>query len=88
MIAKLPALYKLAVALNVSEAWLMGQDVPMERGAADAAKTDLSLLDNIRLHFGGEIHDIVNIVSSLNEQGKKRVVQYASDIAEIEKYKK
>ena len=29
--AKQIALHKLAVALNVSEAWLMGYDVPMER---------------------------------------------------------
>lgn len=85
---KLPALYKLAVALNVSEAWLAGQDVPMERGATEVAQNNLTLLDNIRLHFGGEIHDIVEIASTLNDQGQKRVVQYASDIAEVEKFKK
>lgn len=39
-VAKHTALYKLAGALNVSEAWLMGYDVPMERGAADAAKEE------------------------------------------------
>lgn len=31
--AKQTPLYKLAVYLNVSEPWLMGYDVPMERGA-------------------------------------------------------
>lgn len=85
---KLPALYKLAVALDVSEAWLMGQDVPMERGSMEVPQSDLTLLDSIRLHFGGEIHDMVRIASTLNDQGQERVVQYASDIAEVEKFKK
>lgn len=29
-------IYKLALVLNVSEAWLMGYDVPMERSSGDA----------------------------------------------------
>lgn len=35
--AKQNSLYKLATALNVSEAWLMGYDVPMTRGVRPAS---------------------------------------------------
>ena len=86
--AKQIALYKLAVALDVSEAWLMGHDVPMERGAASVASNDLTLLDTIRLRYGAETSEIVTLVSKLNDQGKKRAVQSVSDLAEIEKYRK
>ena len=86
--AKQIALYKLAVALDVSEAWLMGHDVPMERGATSVASNDLTLLDTIRLRYGAETSEIVTLVSKLNDQGKKRAVQSVSDLAEIEKYRK
>lgn len=86
--AKQIALYKLAVALDVSEAWLMGHDVPMERGTASVAPNDLTLLDTIRLRYGSETSEIVTLVSKLNDQGKKRAVQSVSDLAEIEKYRK
>lgn len=41
--AKQIALHKLAVALNVSEAWLMGYDVPMERAPSDNECTEEDL---------------------------------------------
>lgn len=41
--AKQQALYKLAVALNVSEAWLMGHDVPMERESNPSPISDTQL---------------------------------------------
>lgn len=45
--AKQVALYKLAIALDVSEAWLMGHDVPMERIEYQANSTS-NLPSNIR----------------------------------------
>lgn len=36
--AKQEALYKLSTALNVSEAWLMGRDVPMQRVSIEDLK--------------------------------------------------
>ena len=37
--------YKMAIALNVSETWLMGYDVPMERGVLNQSET-IELTDN------------------------------------------
>ena len=44
--AKQIALHKLALALNVSEAWLMGHDVPMERKAeiTDITQHELKII--------------------------------------------
>lgn len=39
--AKQDAVYMLAHALNVSEAWLMGYDVPMERGTPSASTSTI-----------------------------------------------
>lgn len=47
--AKQEAVYKLALALNVSEGWLMGYDVPMQRSApADESDDVMELLDALR----------------------------------------
>lgn len=41
--------YDMAKALNVSEAWLMGYDVPMERQAKKDSPTELSLSEGEKL---------------------------------------
>lgn len=49
--AKQVALYKLAVALNVSEPWLMGHDVPMERLLHQRYAMESDLFDKIDCVF-------------------------------------
>lgn len=44
---KQDTVYSLAHALNVSEAWLMGYDVPMERQSSDPVDTTSTLLGSI-----------------------------------------
>lgn len=63
-------LFILGKALGVSEAWLMGFDVPMEptRESQDE-KNELKML-----------------FSSLNDDGKKKVLEYLRDIVSIVKY--
>lgn len=46
---KQDALYKMAKALNVSEMWLAGYDVPMERpNANDVTKDTMVAIDSLR----------------------------------------
>ncbi len=70
-------LYILALALNVSEAWLMGCDVPMERITADKQQ-----LDNMQFALYDEIKDLtdeqksdvlkyVNFIKSQRKENKK-----------------
>lgn len=48
-IPKQDAIYKMALALDVSEAWLMGRDVPMDRiplPDGDLTNMDLTILES------------------------------------------
>ena len=67
----------LGLALHVSEAWLMGYDVPMERDATSHAVSSSLRPDEI---------DILNRISSLNALGRNKVLDYISDLVENEKY--
>ena len=60
-------LYKIAVALNVNEAWLMGLDVPMERKSATTDELMIlfnSLDDNQR-------NNVIDYIQFLKSQSKK-----------------
>jgi len=48
---KQKALYKIAKALNVNEAWLMGYDVPMERLMYEKNAAEVELLECIQVTF-------------------------------------
>ena len=60
-------LYKIALALNVNEAWLMGLDVPMERKSATTDELMIlfnSLDDNQR-------NNVIDYIQFLKSQSKK-----------------
>lgn len=65
----------LALALDVSETWLMGYDVPRERpkDANGLSKTEAAF---------------ISALQSLNEEGKEKVAEYISDLRSSGKYKK
>ena len=65
--------YKLAKALNVNEAWLMGFDVDMERKENTEALSDKELF-------------LINNFRDLNEQGQDYILQ-TMDLVK-DKYKK
>ena len=67
-------IYKLAKALNVSEAWLMGHDVPMER---KQIVTSPDLTNELLSHF-----------NQLNNSGKKEVIKCAENLTYNPSYKK
>ena len=70
--AKQTALYKLAVALDVSEAWLMGYDVDMERLISQKCAEQTNIIELMQLHFGSEVTELGQMVSQLNRKGKRR----------------
>lgn len=84
--AKQTALYKLAVALNVSEAWLMGHDVPMGRLLVSKNQEQTTMFEQIQLYFGSEAVEIMQLFVQLNDQGKQRAIESVSDLIEISKY--
>ena len=70
--AKQKALYLLARALNVSEAWLMGHDVPMERLISEKNASEVQLLELIQVTYGKEAVELLEHFIELNETGKEK----------------
>lgn len=78
--AKQTNIYKIASALNVSEAWLMGYDVPIER------KEQPNTPQPSTPHLNTATQELVAIFQSLNDEGQTKVLEYARDISETKKY--
>jgi transcriptional regulator with XRE-family HTH domain len=73
---KQKAIYKLAQALNVNEAWLLGYDVPMAR-TADQKKNDQLAQLIVKMRTDNDFYNTVVALASLNEkqyQGVKQLI--------------
>ena len=71
-------IYKIAKALNVDEAWLMGLDVPMDKAenidlnsSLTLSKDEITLLENF---------------NKLNSKGKEKLIDYSDDLTANIKY--
>lgn len=71
----------LGLALNVSEAWLMGLDVPMDRSGIETPPTpegEGRLPDDERR--------LLALFHQLNREGRERLVEIADDMVSSGKY--
>lgn len=84
--AKQKALYLLARALNVSEAWLMDHDVPMERLICEKNASEVQLLELIQVTYGKEAVELLEHFIELNETGKEKAIDTLIDLCMIDKY--
>lgn len=75
----------LAYALDVSEAWLMGYNVPMnaqdENDEIDITKHNLvsniaTLINDYDIDFLNELYELVNSAKSLNKEDLSQVKKY------------
>lgn len=64
---KQKALYKLAQALNVSEAWLLGYDVPIHRTEAQKKNDQLARLI-VKLRIDDDFYNTVVALAELTEK--------------------
>lgn len=69
----------LGLALNISEAWLMGFDVPMEREASPAPVSEEGKLCETELR-------LVALYRDLNHEGQEKLIDYADDLVASGKY--
>jgi transcriptional regulator with XRE-family HTH domain len=67
-------LYKLAQALNVSEAWLLGYDVPMSRND-DQKKNDQLAKLIVKLRTDEGFYNMVSALAGLSENEYRGVEQ-------------
>ena len=72
--------------MNVSEAWLMGYDVPMERLMYEKNAAEVELLECIQVTFGEKAVQLLEQFIELNEVGKDKAIDTLIDLCMIEKY--
>ncbi len=87
--AKQQALYSLAKALNVSEAWLMGYDTDMEKNQDEKLLgEEVELIEKLQSLYGKSAVKILELFVELNEQGQEKAINNLADLTLIEQYKK
>ena len=76
-----PRLYKICVYLDVSEAWMMGFDVPMERPKVQ--KNNDTMADVIvRMRTDGDFFEVVKTLHSLDDVKLAGVMQMLQAFAQ------
>lgn len=97
--AKQQAVFLLAQALNVSEAWLMGYDVTMEKEIpqklwdkfdaeidTDTLAKSVNLLELIQEQYGKEAVQLLEAFTQLNPLGQEKALESLSDLTDIPRY--
>ena len=79
------ALYKLAQALNVNVAWLMGHDVPMEINRKELEQKE-RVCDLLEKCYGSGAYELVELFAKLNETGKNKIMEELRDTVALPKY--
>lgn len=89
--AKQEALYLIAKALNVNEAWLMGHDVPKERTVI-RRENDLSyeakIVQSVFIHLGAKAAELITCFQQLDEDSKNKAVAYLKDLRDASRFRK
>lgn len=80
--AKQDGLFLLAKALGVSEAWLMGYDVPMEIDL----NSDNNLKQELKSQYGESSIQLLDNYNKLNDIGKQKANENIEDLTKISEY--
>ena len=76
---KQKAIYKMAQALDVSEAWLLGYNVPMER-TADQKKNDQLAKLIVRMRSDNDFYSMVADLAELDEAQYESIRQLVATL--------
>ena len=80
-------LYVLGEALNVSEAWLMGFDVPMERIDPELLQLQKESRKNFAEKWNIQYYEkqLLKYFTQLIDENKKRAIQYTENLCNVQK---
>lgn len=81
---KQKAIYKMAQALNVSEAWLLGYDVPMER-TEDQKKNDQLAKLIVKMRTDNDFYSLVSTLAELDELDEEKYQSIRQLVAALNK---
>lgn len=81
-------IYKIALALNVNENWLIGYDVPMDR--TYIFNNSLDCLDSIKHEINSDKSNFLNCMSGyydlLNKFGHKEALRRVNELSQLPQY--
>lgn len=75
--AKQDALFKLATALDVNVAWLMGHDVPMEINYEELHE-EIELCEHIQKIYGKDAVELLSLFQTLDNKDKQAILKLAT----------
>ena len=78
---KQKAIYKLAAALNTSEAWLLGYEVPMHRTAEQKKNDQLAKLI-VKLRSDNDFYNLVADLAELSDSKYRSIEQLVAALKE------
>ena len=79
------ALYKLATALNVNVAWLMGHDVPMEVDKV-SLEQKVAACELLEKCYGSKAYELVELFVKLDDTDRAKLLGYANALLDADKY--
>jgi len=79
------ALYKLATALNVNVAWLMGHDVPMEVNRA-SLEQKVAVCELLEKCYGSKAYELVELFAKLDDTDRAKLLGYTNALLDADKY--
>lgn len=82
---KADALNAMSRVLNVSEMWLAGYDVPMERPPEQIKNDELVQLINI-IRKNEELKDLFICISQLNSDQRKTIINLVKELSKVNPY--
>lgn len=84
--AKQDALFKLATALDVNVAWLMGHDVPMKINYTEIHQ-EIKLCEQIQKAYGKDAFELLSTYLTLNNDGKQAAITMLQGLSNNDNFK-
>lgn len=75
---------KMCILFRTTPAYFVFNDVEDLHGSLDTERLRRIFI----AHFGERFVSFMDVLNTLNEDGRQKVIAYANDIAEIDKYKR
>lgn len=75
---------QLSVLFGIAPAYFIFEDVEEDYSSANSE----NLRNMIILHFGERFVKFLDVLDTLNEDGRAKVIEYTNDLHEIEKYRR
>lgn len=75
----------LAKVLNVSESWLMGNDVP-KHYEREQLEQKVMACEFLEKYYGADAYELVELFVQLNDLGKSKIMEEVKDMLQLLKY--